>query len=105
MKVDFFLNPSIILVAFTTMQINLVNSCMVNLILIIEHFLNALDSNIILNFYIIFLAVNSKKKVATNKRFHVKKWLLFLITFAFVVTTMVCNEWKQKKKGLKVGEP
>ncbi len=41
--------------------------------------------------------------MATNKRFHVKKWLLFLITFAFVVTTMVCNEWKQKRrKGLKL---
>jgi hypothetical protein len=41
--------------------------------------------------------------MATNKRFHVKKWLLFLITFAFVVTTTVCNEWKQKRrKGLKL---
>jgi hypothetical protein len=41
--------------------------------------------------------------MATNKRFHVKKWLLFLITFAFVVNIKVCNQWRQKRrKGLKL---
>jgi hypothetical protein len=49
------------------------------------------------------LVVNSKKKMATNKRFHMKKWLLFFITFTLVVTTKVCSEWKQKRrKGLKL---
>jgi hypothetical protein len=44
--------------------------------------------------------------MATNKRIYVKKWLLFFITFAFVVNTEVHSEWRQKKKrGLKVGEP
>jgi hypothetical protein len=41
--------------------------------------------------------------MVTNKRFHVKKWLLFLITFAFVVTTKVRSVWRQKRiKGLKL---
>jgi hypothetical protein len=41
--------------------------------------------------------------MATNKRFHVKKWLLFLITFEFVVTNKFHNEWRQKRrKGLKL---
>ncbi len=49
------------------------------------------------------MVVNSQQKMATNKRFHVKKWLLFLITFAFVVNIKVCNQWRQKRrKGLKL---
>ncbi len=49
------------------------------------------------------MVVNSQQKMATNKRLHVKKWLFFLITFAFVVTTKVRNEWRQKRrKGLKL---
>jgi hypothetical protein len=54
MKVDFVKHPSIFFIAFTTMQRNLVNSCIFYLILVIEHFLNALDFNTILNLYIAF---------------------------------------------------